>query len=69
MYFSIEWLSKAVYYSTEEVVDANFKDYMFYVDFLLARTRKFRVAGVEPVMVFNGKSNPLSVVIVSLTRM
>lgn len=42
-------------------MDLDFKDHMFYADFLLYRTRNFRIAGVEPVMVFGGRRNNLKV--------
>jgi hypothetical protein len=42
-------------------MDLNFEDHMLYVDFLVTRTRNFRLCGVEPVLVFDGKRNHLKV--------
>ena len=38
-----------------------FNDSQFYVDFILSRARSLREAGVEPVLVFDGKRNNLKV--------
>ncbi len=42
-------------------MDLNFQDNLLYVDFLITRTRNFRLCGVEPVLVFDGKRNALKV--------
>lgn len=55
------WLETALVATMEELVDHNFEDFMFYVDAILAKVRNFRMAGVEPVMVFEGRRNLLKV--------
>jgi hypothetical protein len=47
----------------EHLVDSKLMDYMLYVDFILSRTRNFRLAGVEPVMVFDGRREFTKVII------
>lgn len=42
-------------------MDLNFEEHLLYVDFLITRTRNFRLCGVEPVLVFDGKRNSLKV--------
>lgn len=58
---STNWLVKALLASMEGLIDNHFKDYMFYVDQILSKVRNFRIAGVEPVMVFEGRQNLLKV--------
>jgi hypothetical protein len=55
------WLEIALTATVEELINHNFEDFMFYVDALLSKVRNFRMAGVEPVMVFEGKRNLLKV--------
>jgi hypothetical protein len=55
------WLQKALSSSIEALIDNNFSDYMFYVDQILSKVRNFRIAGVEPVMVFEGRRTLLKV--------
>ena len=46
-----------------------FNDYQFYVDYIMTRTRSLREAGVEPILVFDGKRNNLKVQLVAQTEM
>jgi hypothetical protein len=59
------WLLKALIGGSDQLVDLQFKDYMLYVDFILARTRNFRLSGVEPVMVFEGRKQYMKVLILT----
>jgi hypothetical protein len=61
------WLQKALSGSIEALIDNNFSDYMFYVDQILSKVRNFRMAGVEPVMVFEGRRTLLKVRLPSFT--
>jgi hypothetical protein len=56
------WLETSLVSTVEELIDHNFEDFMFYVDAILSKVRNFRIAGVEPVMVFEGKRNLLKVI-------
>ncbi len=54
------WLQKAISTSIEEFVDSGL-DQLFYVDFMMARARNFRIAGIEPVFVFEGRPSAFKV--------
>lgn len=58
---SVAWLHKAIFATAEESMDLGFEEHLLYVDFLITRTRNFRLCGVEPVMVFDGKRSCLKV--------
>ena len=50
------WLRKSLStVSIDDLISTDFVDYMLYVDFLLVRVRNFRMSGIEPVMVFDGR--------------
>jgi hypothetical protein len=55
------WLHKAIFATAEESMDLDFGEHLLYVDFLITRTRNFRLCGVEPVLVFDGKRSILKV--------
>lgn len=57
------WLHKAIFATAEESLDLNFEEHMLYVDFIVTRTRNFRLCGVEPILVFDGKRHRLKVLI------
>ena len=55
------WLLQSLHSLIEDLLDQEMKDLLFYVDSILMRVRNFRIVGVEPVMVFNGKRNIIKV--------
>ena len=57
----VAWLHKAIFATAEESMDLDFGEHLLYVDFLITRTRNFRLCGVEPVLVFDGKRSNLKV--------
>ena len=64
----IAWLHKAIFATAEESLDLDFEEHLLYVDFLITRTRNFRLCGVEPVLVFDGKRSILKVRVILLSN-
>jgi 5'-3' exonuclease len=62
------WLHKAIFATAAEYLDLNFEEHMLYVDFIVTRTRNFRLCGVEPVLVFDGKRHHMKVLLDVSTR-
>lgn len=55
------WLYQGIQQIIEHFIDNNLNDYLFYVDIILLKIKNFRIVGVEPVMIFNGKRNIIKV--------
>jgi hypothetical protein len=62
------WLHKAIFATAAECLDLNFEEHLLYVDFIVTRTRNFRLCGVEPVLVFDGKRHHMKVPFCTLTH-
>lgn len=50
------WIQKTLLSTIDELIDVDFADYKVYVDYMLVRIRNFRLHGIEPIVVFDGRS-------------
>ena len=52
----VGWIQKTLLSTIDELIDVDFADYKVYVDYMLVRIRNFRLHGIEPIVVFDGRS-------------